>query len=233
MAKKIKAIEYLGGICKKCKIDNFHVLSFHHVDPDNKEDSVSRLIGDCRWSRIQRELEKCELLCRNCHSEIHNGEKEVKRYLLDLYGDNKCGRCGYKKSISALEFHHTDPKVKDIKFGRINNMYISDSRLGKIVREMKKCVILCSNCHFVSHIDMKLFKDNEIRIYEKVKGYVEVPRKQIDRSVVYSMYQGGNRVIDIAEFFKCNKGTISKILTKGREEGFISHPENTNWDHRK
>src|ERR1035437_745691 len=71
IAKKIKAINYLGGVCKKCGDDNIHHLCFHHISDKNFE------IGDLkgiRWSKIKEEIDKCELLCQNCHAESHYNE---------------------------------------------------------------------------------------------------------------------------------------------------------------
>jgi len=71
--KKLKAIEYKGGSCQICgynKCENS--LSFHHIEPDKKDFSISSNIN---WSfeKIKNELDKCVLVCMNCHGEIHSG----------------------------------------------------------------------------------------------------------------------------------------------------------------
>ena len=49
-------------------------LEFHHIDPTTKRESVAHMIGHNRTrATIMREVEKCEVVCRECHSEIHNG----------------------------------------------------------------------------------------------------------------------------------------------------------------
>lgn len=67
----------------------------------------------------------------------------------------KCVKCGYDKCLSALEFHHKDPDKKD--FG------ISDDnmRLKEAVEEIKKCVLICSNCHRELHAGLWNIKDLE------------------------------------------------------------------------
>ena len=69
---RLKAIEVLGGKCMKCGYNKYlEVLEFHHREPTQKEFSISRK-GHCRsWERINKEIQKCDLLCANCHRELH------------------------------------------------------------------------------------------------------------------------------------------------------------------
>jgi 5-methylcytosine-specific restriction endonuclease McrA len=57
---------------------------------------------------------------------------------------NGCAICGYNKCSYALDFHHINPKTK--KFNITTTSLISFG-LEKILIEMNKCVLLCSNCH--------------------------------------------------------------------------------------
>jgi hypothetical protein len=66
--RKIKAIEYLGGKCKECGIIvHPAIFQFHHRDPNTKEASWNRKLRYYPWEKIRRELDKCDLLCGNCH----------------------------------------------------------------------------------------------------------------------------------------------------------------------
>lgn len=69
---KLKAIKYLGGQCKNCH-GEFHpaIYEFHHTDPLTKDRDPSKVLG-LSWKRIQEELDKCELLCANCHRLVHH-----------------------------------------------------------------------------------------------------------------------------------------------------------------
>ena len=70
VARREKAIAYKGGKCSRCGYDKCRgALEFHHRDPTVKEDRGLRLVN---WGRLQTELDKCDLLCANCHREIHN-----------------------------------------------------------------------------------------------------------------------------------------------------------------
>jgi hypothetical protein len=68
---KRKAVEYKGGNCERCGYNKcLRALSFHHKDPSQKDFSVSG--KHCRaWERIRVELDKCMMVCANCHMEIH------------------------------------------------------------------------------------------------------------------------------------------------------------------
>lgn len=70
---KQKAIDYKGGKCILCGYNKCAAsLDFHHIIPNEKDFSISS--GFTRsWEKIKAELEKCSLVCRNCHGEIHAG----------------------------------------------------------------------------------------------------------------------------------------------------------------
>jgi hypothetical protein len=71
---KIKAIEYLGGECIRCGYKGVAaVYDFHHRDSAIKDFSW----GDKRtsnWEKLKVELDKCDLLCSNCHREVHDND---------------------------------------------------------------------------------------------------------------------------------------------------------------
>lgn len=66
------AIDYKGGSCQKCGYDKCNgALEFHHLDPSEKDFGISAK-GDIKsWERIRVELDKCILICANCHRELH------------------------------------------------------------------------------------------------------------------------------------------------------------------
>lgn len=73
-SNKLKAIEYKGGKCAHCN-GVFHpaVYDFHHLDKATKEADPGSLMGR-NWKRIAEELDKCILLCANCHRLVHTEE---------------------------------------------------------------------------------------------------------------------------------------------------------------
>ena len=69
---KEKAVKHLGGKCQNCEYNRcLRALTFHHINPLEKEHNISS--GYTSWEKMKKELEKCVLLCSNCHMEIHAG----------------------------------------------------------------------------------------------------------------------------------------------------------------
>ena len=70
---KQQCLEYKGNKCIHCGYDRCPAaLDFHHVDPSKKSFNIS--IAYIRaWHHIQNELDKCILLCANCHRELEAG----------------------------------------------------------------------------------------------------------------------------------------------------------------
>jgi len=84
--------------------------------------------------------------------------KEIGTFLMDYKLSNGCAICGYNKCAAALEFHHTDcRKVGDKKF-HIAKAYSYNMKLEKIKEEIKKCIILCVNCHREYHEKERPYK---------------------------------------------------------------------------
>ena len=68
---KRKAVEYKGGKCQECGYNRcIGALEFHHRDPKAKDPSW-RLMRIRKFENIKKEIDKCDLLCSNCHREKH------------------------------------------------------------------------------------------------------------------------------------------------------------------
>jgi predicted HNH restriction endonuclease len=66
------AIEYGGGKCSRCGYNKCkRALSFHHLDPSKKDFGLSARGLTRSWEKTKVELDKCILLCANCHMEVH------------------------------------------------------------------------------------------------------------------------------------------------------------------
>ncbi len=75
--KKIRlmALEYLGNKCCFCGYDRCSAaLDFHHRDASTKKFGLSQSGMTRSWERTREELDKCVLVCSNCHREIHAGK---------------------------------------------------------------------------------------------------------------------------------------------------------------
>lgn len=69
---KFLMVEYKGGSCVRCGYKKYHgALEFHHLDPNEKDFNPSHLKKYTFDDRVKNELDKCILVCANCHREIH------------------------------------------------------------------------------------------------------------------------------------------------------------------
>jgi hypothetical protein len=90
--------------------------------------------------------------CPACH--VAKRRKERKELFVKMLGGH-CLLCKYSRCIRALQFHHVDQATKSFE--------ISGSecrRLAVVLEELKKCVLLCGNCHDEVHafnIDMTFY----------------------------------------------------------------------------
>jgi hypothetical protein len=71
---KRKAVDYKGGKCELCGYSKcVSALEFHHRDPDKKDFGISTSGCTRSWEETKQELDKCVIVCANCHREIHDG----------------------------------------------------------------------------------------------------------------------------------------------------------------
>jgi len=79
--------------------------------------------------------------------------------LIKLKG-GKCEKCGYDKNISALDFHHIDPNIKEFQLDARKS---ANTKMFKLIEEVAKCELLCANCHRETHHpDLNLINMDEI-----------------------------------------------------------------------
>lgn len=53
--------------CVDCGETDWQVLEFDHRDPVTKVESVAKLVRRAAWSKVKKEIEKCDVRCANCH----------------------------------------------------------------------------------------------------------------------------------------------------------------------
>lgn len=94
-----------------------------------------------RKSVVFSDIEKSE---KN-YQRVKNYRQKMKLRLVEYKG-GKCSLCGYNKCVKALEFHHIDPHKKDFQISRYSNL-----KWETVVREVDKCILVCSNCHREIH----------------------------------------------------------------------------------
>lgn len=93
-----------------------------------------------------------ENCCRSCIANAFTAlKRNIKQELVALLG-GCCEECGYNKCIDALCFHHIDPSQKEFELSK------HPTRTGlsdKQIEEVKKCALLCLNCHAEVHANLR------------------------------------------------------------------------------
>jgi len=216
--KKLKAINLLGGKCQECGEDRPWLLIFHHKDPEEKEFNICDILG-LSWNNIEKEVLKCDLLCYNCHREIHNQNKETvhtksKQVFLEIKNSSGCEICGYNKCLGTLEFHHE--KNKNFNVGLVQIREKSSNEIkNKITEEINKCKVLCANCHADLHFDKEKFEKYKEEIY----NFIYRPLKSsLDENKVMNLYNKGMMQKDIAKKLERNVSVICRIIQRNKRK---------------
>jgi 5-methylcytosine-specific restriction endonuclease McrA len=81
--------------------------------------------------------------CRRCRMEAVNARRRRVKEILVTEAGGACVLCGYSRYAGALQFHHVDPAEKSFA---LSSRGLARS-LAKARAEMRKCVLLCANCH--------------------------------------------------------------------------------------
>ena len=92
---------------------------------------------------------------------------QTKNIIVESFGGS-CAICGYSKYVGALELHHLDPSEKDLSIGHLLRNRLSWKRF---VVELRKCVLLCSNCHKEVHAGLSEVPPKAKRFDESFEEY--------------------------------------------------------------
>lgn len=86
ISRKYELVESKGGKCEICGYDkNYAAFDFHHINPKEKSFKLdSRVISNTNIIKLKKEVEKCMLLCANCHREIHYGELDKEKVFVKI-----------------------------------------------------------------------------------------------------------------------------------------------------
>lgn len=115
-------------ICTKCKLE-LPIEEFH-------------------WRNKAAGTRRSE--CKSCHNLMAKKDYDRKRnQMIDAkIAIGSCQKCGYSKCIESLDFHHKNPNEKEYTISQMIRQHKSQL---DIEEEMKKCIILCANCHREFH----------------------------------------------------------------------------------
>lgn len=150
--KKLKAVEYKGGKCEICGYDKcINALDFHHKDPSQKDLSFKSKRG-WSWNKLKVELDKCILVCSNCHREIHfkSTDSEIKRQYISKESkicyvcknpvqkvNSKCLKC-FRKSREKIKWPDIQILLEMIKtksfLSLSKELGVSDTAIRKRIK---------------------------------------------------------------------------------------------------
>lgn len=84
--------------------------------------------------------------CKVCTYTYQKDRWKHRKYqAMEIMG-GKCSGCNYDKNYAAMEFHHIDPEQKEFAWDKLRQ-----TAWSTIIEELKKCILLCSNCHREIH----------------------------------------------------------------------------------
>lgn len=81
--RRARILEWLNKIketqgCENCGFNHPAALDFHHIDPSKKKECVATMVSSCLPNEtILTEINKCILLCANCHRVLHWEERRL------------------------------------------------------------------------------------------------------------------------------------------------------------
>lgn len=166
-------------VCTLCNINKEDSDFYIHTETrgnSNGKKSLCSYCKECDKKRITERSREFKLNNPKIVSERRKGykrdkvkvsidnkkrQRNIKQKCVDLKG-GKCVVCGYNKYLAALDFHHLDPSKKSFSVTGYTTTW------EKIVVELNKCILLCSNCHRAVHskeLDLKNIETNECIVF--------------------------------------------------------------------
>jgi len=79
--------------------------------------------------------------------EVHERRGRIRDFIRGLKEGKSCLRCGFDNPL-ALDFHHRNPRHKDVALAKAIELGWGEER---ILAEVAKCDLLCANCHRITH----------------------------------------------------------------------------------
>jgi hypothetical protein len=84
--------------------------------------------------------------CPQCFSDYTTKRHNARKLAVIEFLGGKCKKCRKKVHPAAFSLHHVDPKTKELGWNKLRNRSIKT-----LIKEVKKCVLLCANCHSMEH----------------------------------------------------------------------------------
>lgn len=98
----------------------------------------------------------CSPHYRECSQKRKSKSRRTNLSMLKELGGSKCQICGYNRCMNALEFHHKDMSTKLESVSELLRL----SSIDNAKEEIKKCILLCANCHREVHAGIAFIPSN-------------------------------------------------------------------------
>ena len=117
----------------------------------------------CQQPLRGRQRRFCSCSCKNAdtnhrHQSYRAQQARGTRRKLQLVSEagGCCSRCGYRRNVAALTWHHLDPGAQrfNLDLRALSNRTEADIRI-----ELAKCILLCANCHAEEHFPALALQD--------------------------------------------------------------------------
>ena len=109
-----------------------------------KEENVDKMCGYRNdWYDRNKDTEREKAKVRQLQRR-----KEFKEWFNEYKSTLKCVKCGFSHP-AALDFHHTDPSIKEDDVAKLKTM----TNKKRLLDEISKCIVLCANCHRIHHYE--------------------------------------------------------------------------------
>lgn len=97
--------------------------------------------------------------------EKERERKRARKLKAIKFAGGSCVCCGYNRCSRVLTFHHLDPDKKDKTIKEL-----SMASWKRIVKEVKKCILLCANCHMELHDKLWHKQQTTEEIIKEIRG---------------------------------------------------------------
>lgn len=209
----------------------------------NKPDGLNSECRDCANKYMKQYYKKN----KDKHMEAVQKGNDYNRARVGRYKiEHGCCRCGYNEHPSALCFHHIDPEEKAFTIG--SNVHLPWEIL---LSEIKKCEILCMNCHSIEHskynwtakktpketkkrkqVDLtvrKVNRDRKVNRKKQSKNFFPVKKSNIPDDNTLKRLLWEYPAEDLAKKFNCSGSYLSKYCKQRN----IEKPPRGHWTKRK
>ncbi len=131
---------------KKCTYCKLEKPKTEFSKNATRKDGIQNICKECSKRRLIEAHKKS--YSNRKHIIKENRKEEIERNK-QIVAEHKLGGCKFcsEKDPVTLDFHHVNPKEKDLSISVIIHRYTTN----KLVKEIEKCIVLCSNCHRKLH----------------------------------------------------------------------------------